>query len=887
MTGTLNIKKFYLPYAILCMVCLICLVPLSGQSTGTSISDTPDQDSSVSVNLLEQAKMRFEDDSLDLALDLADEALQSAMKFEQGKIEIEALLLIADIKNRQDRAGEAIPYYLRITDIYESTGDTMALPDIYSRIANNYHAEGVFEKEGEYYLNAFHLSSSEEMKNRTYYLEKTGIACLRAGLTDSSIVHFTHLRSLLNEMGEDDRQVMNYIVQAHNKAGRHEEALEFNGLLFEEYRDELDYRQMSALKNNMAYNLTMMKDYESAALSYQEAIDYGRQAGIADKDLAILMTNAGICYQNMGEAKQSKPYFRMALPALKESGDMSEKSRVENILALIYYNEGDLYNAGLFSSNSIESAKLSNAPQRLSEGYLTYSRILREGNDPILALEYYENYLNIRDSLEIESKLNEQALAQKKEQLEKSERELILKLKEERVKDLEINQLKLQLEREEQEKELIRQENDMRLLEQARLEQDLVIIRQQNAADRQEREKERLEQEQKLTEMELEQELIKQREQKQEILILEREQEYDRLALDNEKTARKALTWISVLGVLMTILIAGSLISTRKKNVLLGKQKSEIEEKNTDLEQKNEEISSQRDEIEAQRDMLSGQKEEIEHNNKEILKSLEYASKIQSSTLPDLEFLNSVVSDHFLFFKPRDIVSGDFFWTATVEDSTVLTVADCTGHGVPGAFMSMLGMSLLKEIVLKEYITHPAVILRRLRKEVISALGQKGLSGEQGDGMDMALITISHDARKLEFAGAYNPLYLVRRKELPPPSAGEIFITDDERKKSDYILYEIPADKMPISHFLKMDKFRSQELEIFEGDNIYLFSDGYPDQFGGPRGKKFKYKPFKYMLLDNANLTMEKQHKVLEDTLDSWKGSHDQVDDICIIGLKI
>jgi hypothetical protein len=198
----------------------------------------------------------------------------------------------------------------------------------------------------------------------------------------------------------------------------------------------------------------------------------------------------------------------------------------------------------------------------------------------------------------------------------------------------------------------------------------------------------------------------------------------------------------------------------------------------------------------------------------------------------------------------------------------------------------MLGMSLLKEIVQKEYITMPGVILRRLRKGIVTALGQKGVAGEQRDGMDMALVTIEHSTGILQYAGAYNPLYLMRKKDLPGPGIENITVFEEESGK-EYLLYEIRADKMPIAHFERMDKFISHEIKIMEGDVFYLFTDGYADQFGGPAGKKFKYKPFKRLLLSNAHLPMEEQKQILEETLNEWMGDMDQVDDICVMGLRM
>lgn len=294
-------------------------------------------------------------------------------------------------------------------------------------------------------------------------------------------------------------------------------------------------------------------------------------------------------------------------------------------------------------------------------------------------------------------------------------------------------------------------------------------------------------------------------------------------------------------------------------------QKHEIEEKNEELKQLVEEVTSQRDEIEAQRDLVTEQKEHIEEIHNEVSQSIDYATRLQSAILPDPEILKKITTDHFVLFQPKDKVSGDFFWWAHVEDHTVITAADCTGHGVPGAFMSMLGISFLREIVLKEYITHPGVVLRRLRKEIIKSLKQRGVSGEQKDGMDMALIAINHETNMLQFAGANNPLYLIRNGEFT----------------------EYKPDKMPIAIYDRMDNYTVQEIQLISGDQLYLFSDGYPDQFGGPKGKKFMYKRFKELLTEISSKSMYEQKSILEKEFNNWKGETEQIDDVVVLGIKI
>ncbi len=324
----------------------------------------------------------------------------------------------------------------------------------------------------------------------------------------------------------------------------------------------------------------------------------------------------------------------------------------------------------------------------------------------------------------------------------------------------------------------------------------------------------------------------------------------------------------------------------RKKNEEILKQKEQIIETNEELNQQNEEILTQRDEIEAQRDMVYFQKEEIELVHEHVSKSINYAERIQNSILPSKEILNQYFSDSFVFFNPRDIVSGDFYWWAHLEGQTVVTAVDSTGHGVPGAFMSMLGMSFLKEIVVKEYITHPGVILRKLRKEIVATLKQKGEIGEQKDGMDMALISYNHKTQILQYAGANNPLYIISDRDIEGYSCTEGLSTNEKKK-----FYEIKPNKMPIAIYDKMDKFTTHEIKLTKGDQLYLFSDGFADQFGGTKGKKFKYKPFKNLLLQNANLSMSEQQRVLNNALKNWmlngKSIEEQVDDIVVVGIRI
>jgi serine phosphatase RsbU (regulator of sigma subunit) len=256
----------------------------------------------------------------------------------------------------------------------------------------------------------------------------------------------------------------------------------------------------------------------------------------------------------------------------------------------------------------------------------------------------------------------------------------------------------------------------------------------------------------------------------------------------------------------------------------------------------------------------------IEEKNKDITASINYASRIQRAMLPDQQEIRGLGRNIFILYLPKDIVSGDFYWFSEINGKLVLVAGDCTGHGVPGALMSMLGISFLEEIVNEREITESGQILDELRNEVQRALHQKGAREEAKDGMDIALCVINRSNKTIQYSGAYNNLYLIRKGEL----------------------IEYAADRMPIGIFDLSDKsFTSQDILYLPGDIIYMFSDGYADQFGGPNRKKFKYLALKELLIKIHDLPLKEQKKRLETEFLNWKGDNPQTDDVLVMGLKL
>jgi len=268
------------------------------------------------------------------------------------------------------------------------------------------------------------------------------------------------------------------------------------------------------------------------------------------------------------------------------------------------------------------------------------------------------------------------------------------------------------------------------------------------------------------------------------------------------------------------------------------------------------------------------QKEELEEKNKDITDSINYAKRIQEALLPSKEMRKNLFPEAFILFKPRDIVSGDFYWFAEKNGKKLIAAVDCTGHGVPGAFMSMIGNSFLNEIVNERALTRPGLILDKLRHLVIRALKQSEAESGANDGMDISLMCLSEiklddgsgTKIKVDWAGANNPLWLMRNGNC----------------------IEYKPDKRPISFSRGQEMlYTNHNIELQKGDTLYIFTDGFADQFGGVKGKKFKYKQLQQVLLSIQHETMQKQEEILSDTFNNWKGSLEQVDDVLVIGVRV
>lgn len=299
-------------------------------------------------------------------------------------------------------------------------------------------------------------------------------------------------------------------------------------------------------------------------------------------------------------------------------------------------------------------------------------------------------------------------------------------------------------------------------------------------------------------------------------------------------------------------------------------------------------------------EQINIQKKKVEDQKQKIEASINYASYIQAAVLPPNDFINQLFPANFILYKPRDVVSGDFYWATKLNDTYFIAAADCTGHGVPGAFMSMLGISFLNEIVHDENM-EAAEILNRLRDNVIKSLHQTGNEGEQKDGMDIAICSYNKKTKIIQFSGANNPLILIRDKanKTNDQIKEDIQIDDirflESEKMPEKILIEIRPNKMPIGiqSAGEQKKFTNRKFLLNANDSLYMHSDGYVDQFGGEKGRKYLVKKYKYLLLEIQNNSLNKQKEILNNEIETWmqhkskrNKQYEQIDDILVMGVR-
>mgnify|MGYP006287347963 CR=1 FL=1 len=529
------------------------------------------------------------------------------------------------------------------------------------------------------------------------------------------------------------------------------------------------------------------------------------------------------------QPEKSIEYAEKALKTARKENNRKEEARLLNYLGNIYYKIKDYKKSAKTYEDEFKIWEELNNKKRMVNSAFNIAVSYKKNGNPRKAARHYEQSLEIAKKINDQEKVlyNYDALAEINAEIGRHEEAYTYYRK---YMELSFTYYKM------------------------RKHRQISIMEEQFEQEKEQKEKVIKEKEKKLEKAKKKEDALIKTTKRKDKTIIKQGKEITLLQLKEQKRQKFI---ILLIGITMLILLLTFFLYSRYRTKK--KHNSVLELRNVEISQQKEEIEAQRDEIQKQRDIATEQRQEI-------LDSIHYASRIQSAILPLKIFMGEVLREYFILFKPRDVVSGDFYWITKKDNRIYIAAADCTGHGVPGAFMSMLGIASLKEIINKGLGYHAHEILNHLRENIIRALHQTGKSGEAQDGMDMSLCILDQDTRKMEFSGANNPVYIFRNKEIK----------------------EIKGNKMPIGiHPSKEDSFTLFEEQMNPGETFYLFSDGYADQFGGPKGKKFKYKTFKNLLMDIYEKPMDDQKEILDKTIEEWRRGFEQIDDILVIGVKI
>ena len=813
------------------------------------------------VNLLNITALKFYLVDNDKHLGYAEQALELAEKLRYEKGRAEGLRLKGLYYYNTSDNQQALAYFQRSFDIYDRIGDKkgLSLSLNYLGMANwklgnisqameyikesyavaeelgdkaliatclksfgiLYLVQGDYSQSVEYFQKAITLNEElGDIRGLTDCLNNIGFIHMRQGNNDQALEYFHRNVEILEENGDRQGASSSYINIGiiHQHQGNYPEAVnQYNKALalFEEFDDK---EGISKCLNNIGLIYQSQGNYTMALEYIQNSLKIKEQTGDI-RDAASCRMNIGGIHENQNNPAKALEYFQSSLSIFEELGD---KQGISNCLirignayrlqgnhseALDYFNDGLNLKEELGDkygiSNCLQSMGNIFALQGEYKQALTYYQSSRELKEEIEDKSGMCLLFNAIGKVYFQTKNYHSALEYTLESLELARELSLLDAQKDIHKQLSDIYYSLGSHRNAYENHLLYKE----LYDSIYNVQEITRLAGLELQYMYEKEKQAIELEQ------LKKDAIRAEEEKR------------------QKVFRNSLIIGFALTAILLFVILISFLGKRKANRILAEQKREIE-----------------------------------NQNAKITDSIQYAERIQKALFPPEELMDELLPEHFIFNKPRDIVSGDFFWVSERDGKVVVAVADCTGHGVPGAFMSLLGISFLNDIVNKVSVLKAHEILFHLREHVIRSLRQQGRKDEARDGMDISLCIFDFKRRRMQFAGAFSQVFLIRNSEL----------------------IVLKGDKMPIGISVRKDQlFTNKEMELEQNDNIYLFTDGFVDQIGGPKRKTFRTKYLKELLLKIHEKSMREQKSILQTTYDDWKGEIEQIDDILMMGIRI
>ncbi|MCS6820998.1 MAG: tetratricopeptide repeat protein [Microscillaceae bacterium] len=838
----------------------------------------------------ELAYLAYQNSTFDKAQNYAQEALNLSEKLDYKEGNAKSHILLGDIFRQKRDFNLALKSYFQTERLYDFLNNKQQLYEVYQKIASLYQEQQEYAQALKFYNKIPTLSQAN--KANLPLLEKRAY-CYKM-LADWANAY-------------QDYQKILYLYQAENKPaqtiatlqelaliaqtiGKYDLAEQHTEALLPLYKREKNWVEVSNTYNNLGFLAKRKGNVEEAHSYFKQALElYEKQiSNIEGEKKAILLINTGVAYTNLQQYAKAKRCYQDALKIRTNLQNPTSIADAYNYLAANYLVANNLNQALKSVNTAIEIGEKQKAYHVLATSYQILVLIAQQNNDNQLFQSTLQKLQETENKLKETENQKRTELQQRQKMIEKEENDLKNLLLLEEKTATENRRLLREKEKQEKEIQLLKQEKELReakfrneQLEKERISQLLALAQQKAETEKQkaEAEKQRIETErQKAIALQKEQanELLKkenalkqaqaeakQREQEQKLKMQE-------MKTQDEKTIRFYTTLALILTAMLLVFAVFAYWQNQKKNKKLAEQNAIINEQNEELQVQNEELHQQQQEIMAQRDFIEEQKKVLEKQYEQITQSIHVAETIQRAVLPSSKYIERYVNDYFIIYRPKDVVSGDFYWANHTDNIFFAIAIDCTGHGVPGAFMSMIANTLLDNTIKVKRLTNPTDILNEMDARIkASVKNDENLEELSAGGMDMCIAAIHLEPKNgnylIHYGGAKRPLYYLT------PNEEEVNTLKPTRRSIGWI----PSNE-----------FTTQEVLLPKGSRLYLSSDGLTDQNNAKR-QKFGEKYLFTLIKETRLVNMKQQAQHIEQALDNFQKDTVQRDDILLWGIEL
>jgi len=789
----------------------------------------------------------------------------------------------------------------------EGTNQPAEKLSIYKQIAYTYQKEQAYTKSSEYLQKAYELE--KKVSEQIALQEKIGRNELALKKYTESLKAFEKAYQLAVNQSDthSQRSILTTMVSISNQQKNYSQALIYNEKLLALNRNgENDLQTVQAL-NNMGVLYQTNKRNAEAQKYFQEALVIAEKIYAKDKKLPIaqqnsqILSNMATLNNYIGDYKEAMRYLIKAEDLQTKQWKPKQQIKTKNLKAITYYLQGNNHKAREEIEEALALNEKMNHKKLLAESYQILAEIqVSEGNSQA-SQDNLKKYLKLKEDIQTEENQNQKELLDKQIETEKRESQMRQLISEHKRKALELEQIHLENEKKQQALELQWQQLEIlqrdkvlqatqfknQALEKEKVKQALGLAKAKLAEEQRQKKIDNLEKQQKLQALELEKQKLKEAESQKEKELLKHQQELKDQELKRQKATQFFTNVLLVVGagILVIILVffylnfrknkrlaqqneairAQATKIERQQQVLL-KSQQKLQESNGELQTTNEELQQNQEEIASQRDILEQKNAELSDYQYRISKSIESALLIQASILPIADIFKAYFADHFILYSPKDVVSGDFYWLNEHQNQVILIEADCTGHGVPGAFMTLIGHSILNQIILQEHICRPLNIMQELHQHIRTSLQQKSTGNLEG--MDLSILVIHEEDTdwKVIFGASGQNLYYTNN--------GLHLLRGSRRKIGGFSSQRMRR------------QFEEHELQLPKGTKLYLSSDGLIDQNNAKR-EKFGSNKFREVLERIQDDTMKQQLEALKTELYLHQQNEFQRDDITVIGVQL